>query len=128
MIKYQAGAGNNPLDSSWPLYIPFFEGWMDAAQGEQLIDGNENAYFNLSEPDFVTERADFNNAIQLLSPENQAKYTKVTSLANSLSIDTHTNTYNSPRYFGYYAPSDADRLRLLESNIYLGLKTSDEYV
>jgi hypothetical protein len=128
VINRQIGASGTITDSSWPLYIPFLEGWMDVAQGETFIDGNENAYFNLLEEDFNVERADFNDAIRLFSAENQRQYKKLTSFANSLSIDTHLNTYNSPRYFGFFAPSDADRLKLLESNIYLGLKTSDEYV
>ncbi len=128
VIGRQIGVSGSLTNSSWPLFIPFMEGWMDGAQGETLIDGNENAYFNLLEEDYNIERGDYNDAIRLFSFENQSKYKQITSLANSLSIDTHLNTYNSTRYFGFYAPSDADRLKLLESNVYLGLKSSDEYV
>ncbi len=73
VISRQIGWSGAVTSSSWPLYIPFMEGWMDGAQGETFIDGNENAYFNLLEEDYTVERNDFNDAIRLFSAENQTK-------------------------------------------------------
>jgi hypothetical protein len=127
-IKKQVNDGNTLEKLDWGLVVPFFEGWMDAQKGEQFIDGNENSYFNLSAQDYVDDRAAFLSSKSLLSATNQAKFKRRVRLGHAMYLDGMVNLYRSPRYAGFYFPSDKSRLQQVEHNIYQGLKNSDEYV
>jgi hypothetical protein len=116
-------------DNSWALFVPFVEGWMDSAQGEKFIDGVENSYFNLDEPDYKADRDFFASASSLLSPENQSKYSSLMSISNGTYIDGLLNEYyRSPAFVGFYLKNNEEKMKILQSNAYFGLKGADEYV
>ncbi|MFM2303545.1 MAG: hypothetical protein RLZZ135_954 [Cyanobacteriota bacterium] len=120
--------GRKMENMDWALLVPFFEGWLDGGKGEQFIDGNENSYFNLTKQDYAKDRAAFTSSAKLLSASSQAKFKQRVRLAHAMFLDGSINWFRSPRFAGFYFPSDQSRLQQVEHNIYESLKTSDEYV
>ena len=130
IIKRQLSEPGATLETNgWALLVPFVEGWFDAAQGEVFIDGLEDTYFAMDEPDYKVQRDFFGSAGSLLSSENQSKYNTLVSIAGAAYIDGILNQfYRSPRFVGYYFKSDEERRKILESNAYYGLQTATEYL
>ena len=95
----------------------------------KLIDGNEASYY-LSAADFNRGRADSYGklATAFLEPADAALYRGQVELAQAVYLDGLLNLAASPQFFGYYLKDDAERFRMLEHNLFYGLKTSDAYV
>ncbi len=111
------------------LLLAFSNGMLDAiGPTAQIIDGNELTYYNTNAQEFDDKAKYIRDAAKIVAPENQTKYAAQVKVANAAFVDGVLNLYKSPRFFGYYMNSDADRLKLLEHNIYHGLRTSDEFV
>ena len=111
------------------LLLAFANGMLDVIGPDaQIIDGNELTYYNTNAQEFDDKARYIRDAARIVAPENRAKYAAQVKVANAAFVDGVLNLYNSPRFFGYYMNSDADRLKLLEHNIYHGLRTSDEFV
>ncbi len=111
------------------LLLSFANGMLDAISPRaQIIDGNELTYYNINASDFDATAKDIRDAAKIVAPENRAKYASQVKVANAAFVDGVMDLYKSPRFFGYYMNSDADRLKLFEHNIYHGLRTSDEFV
>jgi hypothetical protein len=111
------------------LLLAFANGMLDAIGPQaQIIDGNELTYYNINASAFDATAKDIRDAAKIVAPENQAKYANQVKVANAAYVDGVLDLFKSPRFFGYYMNSDADRLKLLEHNIYHGLRTSDEFM
>jgi hypothetical protein len=111
------------------LLLPFADGMLDAiGPNAQIIDGNETTYYNTNAQEFDDKAQYIRDASKIVAPENRAKYASQVKVANAAYVDGVMDLFKSPRFFGYYMNSDADRLKLLEHNIYHGLRTSDEFV
>jgi hypothetical protein len=116
----------------WPAFI---NGMLDAAQpGAVIIDGHEWAYyFYRTELFDATRDSIFNRARRFVEPKNYRKYDKQVKLGQSvysdLILDLFPNQLTDPRYgkTTQHFLSSADRLRLLEHNIYHSLRTTDRY-
>jgi len=129
LLKAQLEEAGGVLEQAdYALLLPFVEGWFDAAQGETFIDGSEGSYYFLSEQDFLKNRDFFRGAGSVLSSENQGKYTSSTRLAGAVYLDGVLDLWRSPRFVGFYLSNADERLKLLEHNLYYGLKNSDQYL
>jgi len=129
LLKTQLEEAGGALEKAdYALLLPFVEGWFDAAQGETFIDGTENSYYNLSEQDFLGNQTYFKGAGSVLSSENQGKYASSTRLANAVFLDGVLDLWKSPRFIGFYLKNADERLKLLEHNLYYGLKNADQYL
>jgi hypothetical protein len=129
LLKTQLEQEGGALEKAdYALLLPFAEGWLDAAEGETFLDGTENAYYNLNAEDFVENREFFEGASDILSSENQAKYRSSVNLSYGVFLDGVLDLWTSPRFVGFYLKSAAERLKLLEHNVYHSLKNADEYV
>jgi hypothetical protein len=121
-----------PILNQWgdyELLKPFFEGMLEAALPTvQFIDGNELSYYFLKAQEFDTSRSNLLGAYTALDPALTAKYKKQLKIANSIYVDGLLNLGKSPRFIGYYFAGDSERLRLIQHNLYHGLRTADEYV
>jgi hypothetical protein len=113
----------------WVLYPSFYDGMLDViGPSVQLIDGNESSYYFTNAKDFEWARDQFRAARDFVSPENRAKYDRQVKLANAVFLDGLLNLYETPRFFGYYFGSAAQRRQLVEHHLYHALQSSDEYV
>ncbi len=111
------------------LLLAFSNGMLDAIGPDaQIIDGNELTYYNTDAQEFDDKARFIRDAARIVAPENRAKYAAQVKVASAAFVDGVLDLYKSPRFFGYYMNSDADRLKLFEHNIYHGLRTSDEFV
>ena len=94
----------------------------------RLVDGNEPSYYYLRAADFKWGRtAVYDLGTAFLEPKNAGIYRTQVRLAHAVYLDGLLNLANSPQFFGYYL-SDAERLKMLEHNLFYGLQNSDEYV
>ena len=94
-----------------------------------LIDGNEPAYYYLSESAFKGGVDDIYGKLTLfLDPDNVETFRAQVDVAQAAYADGVLNLFNSPKFIGYYLANDAERRKLLEHNLYYGLRTSDAYV
>lgn len=120
----------NELEQSGnALLLAFADGMLSAIGPDaQIIDGNEGTYYNTNAQEFDDMAKYIRESSKIVAPENRAKYAAQVKVANAVYVDGVMDLFKSPRFFGYYMNSDADRLRLLEHNVYHGLRSSDEYV
>jgi hypothetical protein len=124
----------------WPAFI---NGMLDAARfsfrdaprtGVTIIDGNEWAYYYYKADWFDAARQGiFERARVLVAPSNSSKYGKYVKLGQAvyadLILDRFPDPLKDPRVgkTTQHFLSPADRLRLLEHNIYHSLRTTDRY-
>ena len=116
----------------WPAFI---NGMLDVAQpGAVIIDGNEWAYYYYLTAWFdETRDSIFNKARVFVDPNNYRKYDNHVKIGQSvytdLILDVFPNQRQDPRYgkTTQHFLSPADRLRLLEHNIYHSLRTTNRY-
>ena len=116
----------------WPAFI---NGMLDVARpGVAIIDGNEWAYYYYKADWFdATRNAIFNKARIFVAPSNSGKYDKYVKLGQSvysdLVLDLFPDPLKDPRAgkTTQHFLSPADRLRLLEHNLYHSLRTTDRY-
>ncbi len=117
------------LDNNYLLFPAFIEGMFEGARGNtQIIDGNESSYYYTSATEFDAERDWLLSAVDLLSADVQAQANQRLSVGHAIYMDGQLDLWDSPRFFGYYLQNDAERLMLLEHNVYHALRSSDEYV
>ena len=112
------------------LWYAFANGLIDALDNSvTLIDGNEPSYYYLSADAFEAGKAEiYGKATKaFVNQENRAKFRQTVDVAHAAYVDGILNLFDSPRFVGYYLPSDAARLELLKFHMYHGLKSSDEY-
>jgi hypothetical protein len=113
----------------WVLYPSFYDGMLDAVgPNVELIDGNESSYYFTDAKDFTWARNQFKAAREVVSPVNRTKYDRQVKLANAVFLDGLLDLYETPRFFGYYFESDAQRRQVVEHHLYHGLQSSDQYV
>jgi hypothetical protein len=112
-------------DDLWPSFL---NGMLDALPpGARMVDGNEHGYR------YRAERNDFylavwrmqNKAIELVAPENRAKYRTQVLSGFGLYLDMYTNPAGSPWYF---EELDGSRLNRLRHNFTQALDAAQEYV
>jgi hypothetical protein len=118
-----------PKQHFYGLWPAFFEGMLEAASEKvRFVDGAEGTYYHYSSTQFdTTKRWVLEESPVLLKSENRAKYKRLIRLSSAVYLDGLMNTANDPRFLGYYVTSDADRLKLLEHNVYHSLRIADEY-
>jgi hypothetical protein len=116
----------------WPAFI---NGMLDAAQPRTvIIDGHEWAYYFYRSSWFDdTRELIFKKARILVAANNNRKYDRHVKLGQSvyadLVLDRFPSQEKDPRYgkTTQHFLSSADRLRLLEHNLYHSLRTTDRY-
>jgi hypothetical protein len=116
----------------WPAFV---NGMLEAARpGAVIIDGNEWAYYYYLTAWFdETHDSIFNKARVFVEPNNYRKYDNHVKVGQSvytdLILDVFPNQRQDPRYgkTTQHFLSPADRLRLLEHNIYHSLRTTNRY-
>jgi hypothetical protein len=116
----------------WPAFI---NGMLDATQpGAVIIDGHEWAYYFYRTAWFdATRDLIFNKARLFVDPNNYRKYDKQVKLGQAvysdLVLDIFPNQLKDPRTgkTAQHFLSPADRLKLLEHNIYHSLRTANRY-
>jgi hypothetical protein len=111
----------------WPA---FFGGWIKAAAPmTRIIDGNEPSYYYTTAKDFSASKERINVELaQFLKPELRAAYKRKISLGQAVFVDGIMNLHQSPRFIGYYFKTDQQRLKFLQQNTALGLKSADSLV
>lgn len=111
------------------LLLAFADGMLDAIHpGAQIIDGNEGTCYNTNAQSFDDSVQYIHDSARIVAPENRAKYAEQVGAASAVYVDGVMDLFKSPRFFGYYMDSDADRLKLLEHNLHHGLRASDGFV
>jgi hypothetical protein len=116
----------------WPAFI---NGMLDAARsGVTIIDGNEWAYYYYKTDWFDAARDAISNKARIfVESSNASKYGKYVKLGQAvysdLILDRFPDPLKDPRAgkTTQHFLSPADRLRLLEHNIYHSLRTTDRY-
>jgi hypothetical protein len=123
---------SQPILGQWEkygLWKPFFEGMLEGANSTvRFIDGDEPSYYYLTASAFDAAKTTIRGAYSALDPALATKYRQQVQVAHSAYTDGVLNLYNSPRFFGFYLASNAERARLLQHNLYHGLRSTDEYV
>lgn len=111
------------------LLLAFADGMLDAINpSAEIIDGNETTYYNTNAQEFNDKARFIRESAKLVAAENRAKYERQVRVANAVYVDGMMNLWRSPRFFGYYLASDAERLQMIEHNVYHGLRSSDGLV
>lgn len=128
-IKPNLFMNSNPalaLKQSGDLWTPFVNGMLDALPPKaRLIDGMESAY-RFKDTDFPVYAAQLHgNALNLVAPENRAKYRTQVQTSFGIYMDAHLNPAESP---WYQPPLNGSRLNRLCNNVATALSTADEYV
>jgi hypothetical protein len=119
-LKDDSGAG------LWPSFV---NGMLDASPGNlKFVDGTEMSYGNVRATEFESYRAKVvTPAKQFVESALRDKYSSQLSVGHGIYLDGLMNLWKSPRFCGYYYQSDADRLKLLEHNVFHSLRSADEY-
>jgi hypothetical protein len=116
----------------WPAFV---NGMLDAAPpGTTIVEGHEWAYYFYKTDWFdATRQAIFKSARIFVEPKNQRKYSQQVKLGQSVYLDLILDEFpggnKDPRTgkTTQHFLSPADRLRLLEHNVYHSLRTADRY-
>jgi hypothetical protein len=115
--------------SNYELLKPFFEGMLEAALPTvQFIDGNEPSYYFLTGQEFDAAKRKLQEAYTAIDPSLTTNYKNQVKVANAIYVDGVMNTWNSPRFIGYYFANNAERLQLIQHNAYHALRTTNEYL
>ena len=126
----------NKIENAWwGLHIPFYVGILDAINPDvDFIDGNEEAYFYVSELEYYKVRSTLiDDAKSLIPPELWAKHSRSFKLGHAIAPEyIHGNWHGlisfPSRLSGQGLMLTAsERAKWLEHNTYYALKTSDEY-
>jgi hypothetical protein len=121
--------GGDQSKAEWGLWGAFIEGMLDViSPTAKLIEGNEGSYYYTKDTDFSSFRNYKYGARNLLSLENRSKYDRQMKIAYAVYVDGVLDLWKSPRFFGYYFASEAERRRYAQHNFYHALKNTDEYV
>jgi hypothetical protein len=129
IVKAQAEDAGSLEKADWVLLAAFIDGMLDVINPQaQLIDGHEGSYYLTKAQPFDEFREYKNAARAYVSAENRAKYDNQVKIAHAVYVDGLLDLAKSPRFFGHYLQNDLERQRMLEHNLYHGLRTSDEYV
>ncbi len=130
-IKLQQQLANHDY-GLWPAFV---NGMLDAAKPQTvIIDGHEWAYYFYKTEWFDAVRDSiFNKARLFVDANNNRKYDRHVKLGQSVYSDLVLDRFPSPEKDPRYGKttqhflSPADRLRLLEQNVYHSLRTTDRY-
>ena len=109
----------------WPAFV---NGILDVLPPTAtLIDGNEHAYrFSSEKNDFaVSAHRTSRKLIDLVEPENRAKYATQMQISFGLYLDMYTNPEGAKWYF---PPTCGSRLRTFSENLEQAMDVADEYV
>ena len=130
IVRAQQAEANGDLEKvSWVYWASFLDGMLGVINPQaQIIDGHEGSYYHTSAEEFESFRDYFAGSRELLRFENRAKYDAQFRIAHAVYVDGLLNLWKSPSLFGYYLASDNNRQRMLEHNLYHGLKNSNQYV
>ena len=117
------------MRDSHDLTPAFIDGILDAMpETARFIDGDEGSYWALS------GRRDFHSVYvkqrsvcpQLLSPENRAKYLRLTQTSFALYYDMYVNEKGDGIW--YFPPTGGSRLETFRRNLLDATRLADEYV
>ena len=109
----------------WPQFV---NGILDVLPPTAtLIDGNEHAYrFSSAKNDFaVSAHSTIRKLLDLVEPENRAKYSTQMQVGFGLYLDMYTTPENAKWYF---PPTEGSRLRTFSENLEQAMDVADEYV
>ena len=114
---------------SYGLLLAFLEGAQQELRGgARIIDGNEGSYYYLSASDFAAADGLRRALIAQCEHPRAGSCNSPWGLAQAVYVDWFVPPAGSYRTLGSFVPSTSDRLKLLEQNVYLALRSSDEYV
>ena len=117
------------MRKSQDLTPAFIDGILDAMpETARFIDGDEGSYWALS------ERRDFHSVYvkqrsvcpKLLSPENRAKYLRLTQVSFALYYDMYVN--EKGKGIWYFPPTGGSRCETFRRNLLDATRLADEYV
>jgi hypothetical protein len=118
-----------PKDS-YGLWPAFFSGWIEASdETTRIIDGNEYAYYYTKRQEFDAAGAYIRNDLkEVLDPLYREKYSRKIQLGQAVYLDGVMASAKSPRFIGYYFPSDEGRHSLLRANIMNAMQSAQSLV
>jgi hypothetical protein len=116
----------------WPAFI---NGMLDAAKpGTVIIDGHESSYYFFSAGQFDrTQASIIQGGKGLVDPLNHQKYDRQVKLGQAVFFDFLLDLFPKEMKVSPFAKTlphflaPADRMKLLEHNIYHSLRTADRY-
>lgn len=118
-------------DSPWALYGAFLEGILVGAnETVRLVDGNQASYYYTNAQQFADSRVWIADAIHKLpeDPFLRTRFDTHVEIGQAVYVDAVMNLRENPEFIGFHLPGDAERLQLLEHNLYQAIYSSDEYV
>ena len=133
-VNFQAGRHDNPDDvlagEHYGLLPAFFNGMLDKMPPPMvLVDGCENGYYMDSEADYLRAAAEMRQwtgaALQLVAPENRARYRAQVQAGFGFYLDMFLNEEGNRYYRG---PRNGSRVTRLRENLAFARKAADEYV
>jgi hypothetical protein len=128
IVAAQAEERGSLEKAEWALYGSFIDGMLDVIGPRvQLIDGNEGSYYYTDSGGFDRQSNELQAARSVISESNRAKYDKQVSLGDAVFVEGTLNTYNSPRFFGFYLADTQQRQQMLEHNVFHALRTTSRY-
>lgn len=115
------------IRAGYNLYPAFIDGWLDVCPPEMVfIDGNENSYHYSGELAYLRAANSMRNtSLQLVAPENRAKYRAQVRVGFALYLDAYVNKEGSQWYHG---PLHGSRTLHLFANAEHAATIADEYV
>ncbi|MBI5818890.1 MAG: hypothetical protein HZA88_07870 [Verrucomicrobia bacterium] len=113
--------------SHYGLYVPFVDGWFDAAPTTvTLVDGCEMGYRFNSEREYLEAALKIKGDCQeLVAPENRAQYRAQVQASFGIYLDAYWNPPTSPWFIDGKGGS---RVARLGANVTTALRVADEYV
>ena len=122
--------GSEYLESNaYGLLLAFVDGAEEELRGKaQIVDGNEQSYYYLSQHHFAESDSLRAASIAHCASGGAGSCNSPVRLGQAVYVDWLVAPAGSSRFFGFYMPSTSARLKLLEQNVYLALRSSDEYV
>ncbi|MBP7826217.1 MAG: hypothetical protein KA236_06680 [Verrucomicrobia bacterium] len=133
-VVWRAGQADEPetilATASYGLLPAFFNGMLDAAPPAMvLVDGCENGYYFDSVEAYqraaLQMRSWTGPCLQLVAPENRAKYRQQVQAGFGFYLDMFVN---EPGHRYYRPPLDGSRLKRLVRNLGAARDAADEYV
>jgi len=129
LALYRSNTGNRDVEAGYGLLLAFLEGAQQELRGgARLIDGNEGAYYYNRPEEFIAaaDRLHSQLAAQCAHPRT-GTCGAPWGVAQAVYVDWSVPPAGKYDTIGAFMPNAADRLQLLEQNVYWALKTSDEY-
>lgn len=133
-VNFQAGRNDNPdavlVGEHYGLLPAFVNGMLDKMPPQMvLVDGCENGYYMDSEAEYLRAAADMRQwtgaALQLVPPENRARYRAQVQAGFGFYLDMFLNEEGNQYYRG---PRNGSRVTRLRENLTFARQATDEYV